>query len=198
MPRRLVIAVDCDDVLIETTCFLVEAYNKEFGTDVTLERAHRPNNAEWGTDDDELVLNRLSNLQQTDEYAGLKPIAEAVAAVRRLTETHELHLITARNSSVEAVTMAMLNKYLAGCFTTIEHVGKTRSKGEVCHRIGADVLIDDNIHYLMSAIENGLPFGGALHFGYYPWNQLDKPVEGVIECRDWEAVEREVLQIAAH
>lgn len=198
MSRRLVIAIDCDDVLIETTCFLVESYNKKFGTDVTLEHAHKPNNIEWGTDDDELMLGRLSKLQQTDEYARIEPIVEVVATVGRLAKEHELHLITARDGSVEAVTMAMLNKYLAGCFTTIEHVGKTRSKGEVCHRIGADVLIDDNIHYLMSAIENGLPLGGALHFGYYPWNQLDKPVEGVIECRDWEAVEREVLQIAAH
>lgn len=196
MTRRLVIAIDCDDVLIETTRFLVDAYNKEFGTYVTIEHAHKPNNVEWGTDDDELVLSRLAVFQQTEEYAELEPIAEAITAVKRLAKRHELHLITARNSSVEAVTIAMLDKYLTGCFTTTEHVGKVRSKGEVCRRIGADILIDDNILYLLSAIENGLPPGGALHFGHYPWNQLNAPIEGVIKCRDWAAVEREVLGIA--
>ncbi len=195
MTRRLVIAVDCDDVLIETTRFLVQDYNKNFGTKVTLGDAHKPNNPDWGTDDSGLIMDRLSEIQNSKEYAEIEPIPDAVKAIHRLAKDNELHLITARDGSVEATTMAMLDKYFAGCFNSVEHVGKTRLKGEICRQIKADVLVDDNISHLLSAIEYGMPISGALHFGDYIWNQLDYPIEGVIECNNWESVEREVHKI---
>jgi 5'(3')-deoxyribonucleotidase len=196
MPRRLVIAVDCDDVLIETTLFLVRDYNNKFNTNVNLEDAHKPNNPDWGTDDNGLILDRLSEIQNSKEYAEIKPIAEAINAIHRLVKDNELHLITARDGSVEVATMAMLDRYFSGCFISVEHVGKARSKGEVCRQIKADILIDDNILHLLSALDYGMPSGGALHFGNYLWNQLGDPIEGVIECHNWEAVEREVHKIA--
>lgn len=196
MQRRLVIAVDCDDVLIETTRFLVKDYNDKFGTKVELQDAHKPNNPAWGTNDDGLILDRLSEIQNSKEYAEIKPITEAINAIRRLAKDNEIHLITARDGSVEVVTMIMLDKYFAGCFTSVEHVGKSRSKGEVCRQIKADVLVDDNVHHLSSALEYGVPRGGALHFGNYIWNHLDNPIDGVVECHDWESVDREVQKIA--
>jgi 5'(3')-deoxyribonucleotidase len=195
MPRRLVIAVDCDDVLIETTRFLVKDYNNKFSTNVTLGDAHKPNNPDWGTDDNGLILDRLSEIQNSKEYAEIKPITEAINAIHRLVKDNELHLITARDGSVEVATMAMLDKYFSGCFKSVEHVGKARSKGEVCHQIKVDVLIDDNIRNLLSALDYGMPSGGAFHFGNYIWNQLDNPIEDVIECPNWGAVEREVQKI---
>lgn len=196
MRRRLVIAVDCDDVLLETTPFLVKEYNHKFGTKVILGHAHMTSNPEWGTDDNDLILDRLSEIQNSKEYGEIKPIAEAVGAIQRLAKDNELHLITARSGSVEVATMVMLDKYFTGCFTSVEHVGRVRSKGEVCRQIKADVLIDDSISHLLSALEYGMPNGGALNFGNYIWNQLDSPIEGVVECYDWDAVEREVDKIA--
>lgn len=196
MPRRLVVAVDCDDVLIETTRFLVDDYNNKFSTKVELKDAHKPGNPDWGTDDYGLVLDRLSEIQNSKQYAEIEPITEAVNAIRRLAKDNELHLITARDGAVEVATMVMLDKYFADCFTSVEHVGKTCSKGEVCRQIKADVLVDDNVRHLLSALEFGMPSGGALHFGNYAWNQLNDPVDGVVECHDWESVEREVQKIA--
>lgn len=193
MSKRLIIAVDCDDVLIETTRFLVSEYNKKFGTHVTLKDAHVPNNPDWGTDDSSLILDRLSEIQNSKEYACIVPISEAIDAIKRLSVDNELHLITARNGSVEVATMAMLNEYFTGCFTSVEHVGKSRSKGEVCHQIKADVLIDDNVRHLISALENGVRCG--LHFGDYAWNHLDDPIDGVIECKDWTSIEEEIKKM---
>lgn len=196
MTRRLVIAIDCDDVLIESTTFLVDAYNAKFGTKVTVERAHDPRNEEWGTLDYGLILERLSILQHTVQYAEIQPLPEAVSAVLDLAKNHELHLITARDKSVERVTMAMLDQYLPNCSTSIEHVGKDRSKGEVCKVLGADILIDDNMKHLIDGLAHGMPSGGALHFGDYPWNSSEVLPEGIVACSDWEAVVQEVHAIA--
>ena len=189
MSRRLVIAVDCDDVLIETTRFLVRDYNKKFDTHIALEDAHRPNNPDWGTDDSSLILDRLSEIQNTKEYAEIKPNTETIAAIHRLSKTNELHLITARDCSVEVTTMAMLDRYFKGCFTSVEHVGRSRSKGEVCRQINADVLVDDDIRNLISALECGLPPDGAFHFGNYIWNRTDKLPNGVVRVLNWIEVE---------
>lgn len=191
MTHRLIIAIDCDDVLIPTTQYLVDNYNRQFGSSVTLARAHESGNDEWGADR-ATVFQRLADIQKGDEYARIEPHDEAIAAVRRLASHHELHLITAREPSVEAVTLAMLDQYLKGCFTSIEHVGNARSKGEVCRAVRADVLIDDNIKHLVSALECGVPFGGAIHFGDYPWNHVAVLPDGVAQCHTWQAVETEI------
>lgn len=196
MSRRLVIAIDCDDVLLETTPFLVDAYNQKFGTNVTLEHAHASNNPEWGTDDSALILARLTDLQKTDEYCAVMPHPDAILAVRELAKDHELHLITARDPSIENLTRSMLDTYLSGCFTSMEHVGKDRSKGEVCRQIHADVLIDDNIRHLVSALEMGMSAGGALHFGDYVWNSVDTVPTGVVRCGTWRDVQNRIVEIA--
>lgn len=195
MAKRLIIAIDCDDVLIETTEYIVDAYNHQYGTSVTLDRSHDSGNEQWGVVEDEL-LQRFNELQSTEEYARLLPMPEALRAVKQLARDHELHLVTARDGSIEAITEAMLNEYLPGCFTSMEHVGKERSKGEVCKQLGADILIDDNLRNLLSALESGLPAGGALHFGEYAWNRVEPLPEGAVACFDWAAVEREVARIA--
>ena len=194
--RRLVIAIDCDDVLIESTVFLVDAYNENFGTSVTLEHAHSAGSDQWGVQDTSLILERLTAFQHTAEYAKITPIKEAIDAVRLLAKQHELHLVTARDKSAEKVTMTMLDEYLKDCFTTIEHVGKDRPKGEVCEEIGADVLIDDNLKHLVDALEHGMAPGGPIRFGQYPWNQSEELPSGIVACHDWSAVLREIDYIA--
>ncbi len=197
MARRLIIAIDCDDVLIETTEYIVDIYNQQYGTSVALDKSHDQNNEQWQVPDGELLIQRFNEIQSTEEYARLMPMPEALRVVKQLARDHELHLVTARDGSIEAITEAMLDEYLPGCFTSMEHVGRDRSKGEVCQQLKADILIDDSIRNLLSALEYDLPAGGALHFGEYAWNKVEPLPEGVVTCFDWEAVEREVERIAA-
>ena len=197
MAKRLTIAIDCDDVLIETTEYIVDVYNQQYDTSVALDKSHDQNNEQWRVPDGTLLIQRFNEIQSTEAYARLVPMPEALRVVKQLARDHELHLVTARDGSIEAITEAMLDEYLPGCFTSMEHVGRDRSKGEVCQQLEADILIDDSIRNLQSALEYGLPAGGALHFGEYAWNRVEPLPEGVVTCFDWEAVEREVERIAA-
>lgn len=193
----MIIAIDCDDVLIETTEYIVDVYNQQYDTLVALDKSHDQNNEQWRVPDGTLLIQRFNEIQSTEAYARLVPMPEALRVVKQLARDHELHLVTARDGSIEAITEAMLDEYLPGCFTSMEHVGRDRSKGEVCQQLKADILIDDSIRNLLSALEYGLPAGGALHFGEYAWNRVEPLPEGVVTCFDWEAVEREVERIAA-
>jgi len=189
--RKLVIAVDCDDVLVRTTPFFVDAYNKKYGTKVTPAKAHVGDEI-WETDRATLD-GRFAELMETDEYKKLSPSLEEIAVLTALSKDHELHVITARRAHEREVTQLMLDKYTPGVFASLELVGFTGSKGEVCKSIHADVLIDDNVRHLEDAIKHGLPRSGAILFGDYAWN--GDGAGDLTRCHTWEEVQEEINRL---
>lgn len=194
--RRLVIAVDCDDVLVQTTPFFVNAYNEKYGTNVVLADARDGNGASWGGVDDEVVMDRWRRLMDTDGYKGLRPDPLEVILLHELAQHHELHLVTARKENEREFTQLMLDTALEGVFTSMEFVGWDGSKGEVCKRLGADVLIDDSANHLHDALAQGLPAGGAILFGDYAWNSASHMHDDLVHCVDWPGVKNVIDAIA--
>ena len=192
--RRLVIAIDCDDVLIDSTEYLVDTYNMLYGTKVQLVDAYTSTNTDWGVDHDELI-RRKYEIQQTGEFAQLPPRTDAVRVIKKLATDHEPHLVTARDAAVLRVTDKMLAADFPDCFTKLHHIGR-QSKGDVCRQIGAEILIDDNLKHLLDAEMHGIKEG--LWFGHYSWQAKDRAlVNGfTVICDDWDAVEEEVRRVA--
>lgn len=193
--KRLVIAIDCDDVLVPTTPFFVNAHNQKYGSNVTLENAHLDSDDVWGVSH-EVMLERFAEIMTTDEYKALGPSDEEAQILKELAQQHELHLVTARKEVERVFTQEMLDRQVPGVFMSMEFVGWQGSKGEVCRRIGADVLIDDNSRHLHNAIEHGLPKNGAILFGDYAWNVADTTHEDLTHCRDWQSVKQAIERIA--
>ena len=135
--KRLVIAVNCDDVLVPSMERIVEIYNNTYGTNVQLEGAHDGKNPDWQSSSHEEIAERIHAIQEQPEYAATAPFEDAREACRRLAQTHELHLVTARPGGIMTLTLAMLERYFKGVFTEIEHVGFKGNKGEICQRLAA-------------------------------------------------------------
>lgn len=183
MSSRLIIAIDCDDVLVPSTHAIVDEYNRRYGTQVSYERSHETGNEEWGASRDQ-TKHRIHEIQLSEEYGAIEPFADAVDAVSRLAQQHELHLITARDGKLLDVTVTMIDKFFPNCFTSLEHVGFDGTKGDVCSRLNADALIDDNLKHLQHA--QGCGVGTLLWFGGYPWNSgVDAPA-GIVRSPDWD------------
>lgn len=187
MTKRLVIAIDCDDVLISASEYLVETYNDMYGTNVQLQNAHTSKNDEWQASRDE-VLRRLHVIQMTDDYAVIEPEDSTIKAVKRLADDYELHLVTARDGAIMSVTQRMVDTYFPGCFDSIEHVGADASKGEICARVGASIMIDDNIAHLETASENGVKL--LIWFGDYVWQATQEEraqsLVSLYRCHSWQ------------
>lgn len=190
--RRLVVAVDCDDVLVQTTLLLVNAYNQKYGTSVLLEEAYSQSFEKWGAQEDE-VSERFASLMETEGYRLLGIDLSDIETLRRLAKFHELHLVTARREHEKELTYAMIERDIPGVFTSMEFVGWTGSKGEVCRSIGADVIIDDNINHLKDAQRCGVP--NLVWFGDYPW-QSELNDLAVVRCTGWREVEDFIGRVA--
>lgn len=192
--RRLIIAIDCDDVLIHASEYVVTTYNQRYGTNVRHEHAHTSGNIAWEADREE-VFKRLNKIQNSEEFGRIDPSPEGVEVVHRLSQHHELHLVTARPADVMQATERMLDRYFPKYFTSVHHVGPDQSKGEVCDSLRADVIIDDNLKHLVTAMECGVPY--RLWFGDYLWQQEEEDSAAYTgRVRDWYEVEAEIGRIA--
>lgn len=196
---RLVIAIDCDDVLVDTLPKIVEDYNAMYGTKLGLEHMYVDHDEivdVFGVKTGQEAVQRLHKIyQQKGYYESLKPIDGAIGAIAKLAERHELHVVTGRQSFLAPATQYTLDTYFPGMFTSVEHTNYykdenfkdaiTRSKGEVCSQLKADILIDDHVAHGKDVLNHGVR--EVLLFGDYPWNQSDE-IPGVTRCNTWADV----------
>jgi 5'(3')-deoxyribonucleotidase len=189
---RLVIAVDCDDVLINTTEYFMSQYNQRYGTLVALENAYRHDDPSFNATRDQ-IYERFNVIANSDEFGRLIPRADAVCSIRRLARSHELHLLTARQALQERATVRMLNEYFLNSFTEAHYLHQD-SKGEMCKTLGADVIIDDNAKHLAEAKRCGIK--ERIWFGSYPWQMHDELFDGFTSrAANWNEVEKIVDQL---
>lgn len=200
--NKLVIAIDCDDVLLPSVPAIVAHYNATYGTEATNDDFYNEDPAIWGVGDSEQKYGRIREYLRSKEFAeAARPFTEAIHAVRTLARNHELHLVTGRSQTVDMATDAMLDAYFKDLFVSVEHVGPVqladgtytkRTKGEVCNAIGADALIDDNLHHARNVLDAGI--NHVILFGDYGWNK-GEDIEGVVRCRNWGEVMKRIEEL---
>lgn len=202
--ERLVWAIDCDDVIVPTAEVIINAYNERYGTNVALSALY-DNADSWGAPSPDHAVRRVGDLLREGITADVAPTKETIDALTYLASMDELHLVTGRQTYLEETTHRMLDEYLPGVFQTVEHTNYyaeegsglvTRTKGEVCAAIGAQILLDDHIAHGNSVIESGLK--EVIIWGDYPWNRTQKLGQGMVRCASWEEVFRERQRIMGY
>lgn len=104
------------------------------------------------------------------------------------------HIITARTESIrKAATKSWLKENMPEFdFSTQVHFTNhyeptgSRTKGEVCRQIGAQILIDDNLEFLQSASSLGI-FCILLD---KPWNKSEIMSKNITRVTHWDEIPR--------
>lgn len=196
--KKLVIAIDCDDVLVDTAKYVVEQYNIRHGTQLTLAEYYSDDLHVWGVATRAQATKRVRDIVLEQNRNPEPPSTATIRTIHELAKQHELHLVTGRDDMFSEATHQLVERYFKGCFASIEHTNhfdedRRRTKGDVCRVIGADVLVDDHVEHIHSVLACGM--NEVIVFGNYPWNQTILPV-GSVRCADWKAVAAEVSRIA--
>lgn len=210
MTRRLVIAIDCDDVLMPTAQAILDDYNERFGTHVGFEHFYDTTDLSldiWGVKSRDEAIERVAQFLHSERHDNIMPDAEAIRAIPLLAAQHELHLVSGRMDSLKPATERMLRTHFPGFFKSIEHTNFItplgskvirRSKGDLCkaiNAINADILIDDHPHHGNSALAADI--GRVILFGDYAWNRSGVLPNSMVRCKDWSKVIEEVEMYAA-
>lgn len=200
--RRLVITIDCDDVLVPTAYKLMNHYKDEFGHDVDPAYFYSSMPEVWGVQDSRYVNRRIEQYFRSKKFhhEGRMPYPEATIAIPALARNHELHLVTGRAKFMERSTAELIDEHFPHCFASLVHTNYFRkrfrqTKGQVCKDLAANIHIDDHSDHCENVLDEGIE--NAILFGEYPWNRTTKLRQGLARCVDWNATVKEVAQIAA-
>lgn len=205
MTKRLTIAVDIDDVLARQVEGLVAFSNQRWGTALTVDDYDEDWGVMWGVDLEERTRRaaEFHNLPISRSYGCVEGAYEVL---QRLSSQHHLIIATSRRLQMKADTFEWLDDHFPGIFSrddiyftgiwdsASEH-SAAKTKGELIEKIGADVLIDDQLKHCLAVAETGRR---ALLFGVYNWNRQTVLPAGVERVVDWVEVEKAIERIAEH
>lgn len=188
-----ILAIDIDDTLVTSEAALRANHNQKFPQISVLSSFYSQDFTRHGNaaNDIEAEIRRFFD---SDEFYQLLPLEGAAEAVDRLAQRYELILVTARPKYTLSRTMQWINQHFPNRFQDAVFVGTDehqkidlqRSKNPILHKMGVEVLIDDNLKHSIEAAESGIR---TILFGEYGWNQSDALPAGVQRAADWRAVE---------
>ena len=194
--KKLIIAVDCDDVLVPMAPLILEYYEKTYGTHIELKDFYSRDLSIWGVPDIATAIERVEAYTRTEECQHTKPFEDAIKSIHELAKYHELHLVTGRPDFLTEATKNMLTQHFPGIFTSLEFTNffgqKARSKADVCMQLSADYLIEDHLHHASVVAECGTK---VLLFGDYPWNQSKQLPDNIQRVHDWPEVVRVLTEL---
>jgi 5'(3')-deoxyribonucleotidase len=191
MAGRQTIAVDIDEVLMPHFQDLINWYNQNYGTHLTLADNHPKSTEGWGTDSFEEAVQRVHKFLLSDSFKKSMPFKEAKDAVRKLATDYRMVIITAREDIVKETTYRWLKTHFENLFDETHFTsayslqGKARHKADIAREIGADYLIDDSVEHIERAVETGIK---GLLFGDYPWQDKKIIPSKAIRVKSWEEV----------
>lgn len=190
-----VIAIDMDDVIVDTAPGVIAHYEQAYGVAVPLEQFYSKDFENvWKTPDGATAVRRVNKYLESPAYHQSEPIQEAADTIRWLKDRYELYIVTGRPSLVEEATHDWLKRHFPDIFERVVFTNSymagdddftVRAKGDVCLELGATTLIDDNLEHALSVSEAGL---NVLLFGSYPWNQASDLPKNIQRVAGWQEV----------
>lgn len=122
----------------------------------------------------------------------MPPIAGSQSTLTQLKETHDLIVISARDSATLEDTQAWIDKYFPDIFPEM-HLGianplnneKQLNKAELCKQLSVQTLIDDQLKNLEDCAKLDIQ---VILFGDYAWNQSDDLPKNTVRVKDWDEV----------
>lgn len=191
MKHRPIIAIDIDDVLSNSMEAVRVTANEYLGVNLQPEHYTVPGpywsyyETVWKGQGMALSFDDLSEELIKSRYL---PHLDAAHALKQLAKKYKLVVISSRREQWWESTREWLERHFGGLISEIVFAGNKehavqQSKGEVCARLGAQWLIDDNVDHCADAQDHGVM---PLLFGTYGWQKKVPP--GITRCKDWQAV----------
>lgn len=199
MTRKLIVAVDIDDVLVPHFGELARFASESFGIHLTADEMFYAGTVNaimrrTGLSKEE-IMSRIDAYLVSDEFY-IDPLPGAVEVLIKLSKKYDLVIITARPQPMKDLTIAWLEKHFPELFSQVRVVGHERwglgaaPKGHIFRELGVSILIDDHPTHCRAAHEQGIR---ALRFGEYPWSDSEDLPDNVEVVKNWEEVAAKLL-----
>lgn len=159
-----IIAVDCDEVLVESVQSLLtyakKNYNYNWNYDL-IKDYFLSKNTEFGISDQE-ALDLFDEYFSSPDAKQIIPVTWAYEKLSHWKKLwYTLIVVTARNHKAKSFTEYQISQHFPNLFSDIHFVSHYTEhhipKSQVCINIWASLLIEDNIDYTLEVAECGIP-----------------------------------------
>lgn len=149
-------------------------------------------------------MDKVHDFFKTDYFKQIELIPRAQAAIATLKQHgFNLVVVTSRQLIIEQMTREWIDRnFPKDTFSAIAFgnqfgkQGVKTSKKELCHKLGACVLIDDSLGYVKEVAVSGIH---ALLFdldGSYPWNRSESLPKGVTRVTNWDMAVEQLIKLS--
>jgi 5'(3')-deoxyribonucleotidase len=192
---KKIIAIDIDDTLTESRNGVRKLANRKLDLELPIE-AYSVSGEYWGYYErvwaehgikDQLNASELYRELHTDQtLTPLLPGAEY--AIKQLLNSFEIVLITSRDKMWKTHTEDWLKEQFGNLapelyFCESHANSSSETKGQICKKVGAQWLIDDNVDHCLGALELQVE---PILFGEYGWHH--KKPAGLKNLLSWPEV----------
>lgn len=185
------IGIDLDDVLGDMVPVFVDYHNTIYGTALTKDNVWSYNFWDVLHISKEEAIKRVYEFQRSSRMMDIVPLDQSQHIVDMLRKDNELHIITARDNEFAPVTRRWLDVHFPNMFEDVHFTSHyssqapSETKGDVCKRVGAKVMIDDSFDNAVSC--HRVCEGGVLLFDA-PWNVNKQLLDRMHRVSSWHQV----------
>ncbi|MEO5499035.1 MAG: hypothetical protein ABIR46_00880 [Candidatus Saccharimonadales bacterium] len=198
--EKPVIAVDIDDVLLNSADMLMADYNLRFGTSLTRADYYSKDLAKLGVEHYDEAAVRFRAYQESQAFAeDAEAYEEAVDSVARLAQYYNFIGATSRPEFIKDQTDRWIKKRFGGNILHVihtnfvmgssSHIGTTLTKAEACLLLGAKYMVEDHLHHAIPAAENVR----KVFLVDKEWNQQDNLPDNIHRVNGWKDIEGDLL-----
>lgn len=187
-----IIAVDADEIIAGFLDHFIAYYNGKFQTKVLKSQISSFKLDPLFNTSEEIFLQRIDEYYQEGEVLKIEPIKGSFEGINKLLKKgYQLEIITARPSTYRDATVEWVTKHFPKKFDQIHFAfnpynkdSEPVTKAQICKKIGARVLIDDNIDNALDCAKNGI----KVLLMDAPWNQVEDLPKGIIRVKSWKEI----------
>ncbi len=186
----MIISIDLDDVLVDSTDVFAAFWNAVHGTAFKKEHfTHHEFYQIWGVARED-VARMWMRFSMAESHKYIPPATGAKEMVARLAQFHKLHVVTNRPSETAKETHHLVDMHFPGIFGDVHFCTKNgglariQSKNEVCRKISAGVMLEDHPHGAQQCAADGI----HVYLFDQPWNQQDLPIlpGAIVRVSSWQ------------
>ncbi|KAI8612057.1 HAD-like domain-containing protein [Chytriomyces sp. MP71] len=198
-----VLAVDMDEVLCGTCQAMVDFHNGHYATRLRVsDFSSYCYEDVWGGTREEAIA-KVREFYASDHFSErMQRIPGALEALTMLKNKYDLVIVTARQEFVKPDTHKFVDDNYPGIFKEIHFANHfltaeeekrmvSKSKSDLLHEVGSDILIDDSLHHAFECASKGKRVFLFDHEGCYPWNKLPEDTslpDNVTRVHEWKDI----------
>ena len=190
----MIIGVDLDDTLASCIRYFLDFYNDKHNTGFAVDDMNVYGMWDVFGCSKESVMDDIAEFYSHPAFDNLTPIEGSVRAVQRLTQEHDIYVITARPSYLEDKIRNRIESNYGACFKDIILTDQVfekdnaRKKSEICNDVGAKLMIDDSVNHAYDCVSEDID----VFLMDMPWNQNYKADDKIIKVYSWDDIEKTI------